>query len=252
VDSECGRLIQSRTLEFCCENLTERCFLFRYPSVALTAAHCLTDIPADDVVVGFPSSRNRTLFNVSMANRHPTADLAVLSFQGLDERDITWTVNDPFDDAGLGLDFASFGYPVDAFAPNGSVTPRLFKGYVQRFSEYRSRLGFKYAAAELSIPCPIGLSGAAIFNSEYFSRLYGVVTENIEVATEISSEVQTDSDGSRVRETTRDVIKYGICLWLPAVKDWLNTQVAPVPQTEIQRRSINQDRWVAEELKGNS
>src|SRR6266568_2867656 len=52
-----------------------------------------------------------------------------------------------------------------------------FPGHVQRFFNHTSHMGYRYIAAELSIGCPVGLSGAPVFNSTHMGRLYGVVAE---------------------------------------------------------------------------
>jgi hypothetical protein len=102
----------------------------------------------------------------------------------------------------------------------------------------------------LSIACPIGLSEAAVLNDQYNGRLYGVVTENIEVSTEVSAILEVDDKGQQFRERYHNIIRYGLCVWLPKLADWLNSQVPPVPNDEINRRAENQNKWRAEEQKG--
>jgi hypothetical protein len=223
------------------------CFLFRYPETLLTATHCTTGLSKEDLAVALPGSRNARLFDISEVTRHPTADLAVLRVRGIDERDVTWTVNELFNDASLGLDFLAYGFPRNEFGHDTGVTPRLFKGYFQRFFAHSSHLGFKYLAAELSVPCPVGLSGSAVLNAHFIGRLYGVVTENIQVSTEVGSVLEVDDKGRKFREVQRDIIKYGLCVWLPALSDWLDSQVPRVSNDELSRRAKNQQAWMAEE-----
>ena len=49
------------------------CFLFRYPEVLLTAAHCIFGVPHDDLAITLPGSRNSRLFDVTQTEAHPSA-----------------------------------------------------------------------------------------------------------------------------------------------------------------------------------
>jgi hypothetical protein len=211
------------------------CFLFRYPTTLLTATHCVSDISNANLAIALPPRRTRGhLFDVAQVVRHPTADLAILTVNGIDERDVTSPVGNVKNDAILGLDVLAYGY---AMIPNVTgaegPTPRMFKGYFQRFFHHSSNLGF--LAMELSVPCPRGLSGSAVLNAQFIGRLYGVVRENVEVSTEVSSTLNVDDVGHSFKEVYRDILKYGICLWLPSVSDWLDLHVAPVSQEEDSR-----------------
>ncbi len=224
------------------------CFVFRYPKVALTAAHVVSDLKPDQLVVALPGSRAAgALFSVREVSIHPKADLAVVEIDPPDERDITWTVNEVFDDMGYGLDVVTYGYPQHSAAGAMAPTPRLFKGYVQRFLEHKSHLGYTYVAAELSFSCPAGLSGSHVLNSNFSGRLYGVVTENIRTSTELDSVLEVDEGGQKYRESFHSIINYGLALWLPACCDWLNGIVPPLAPEEINRRATNQHLWNAEE-----
>jgi hypothetical protein len=157
--------------------------------------------------------------------RHPSADLAVLHVD---------TANDavePFAKitAGyaLGLEFYAHGFPEDIFGTDAR-TPiaRTFRGYFQRFLDYRSFLGYQYAAGELSIQCPAGLSGGCVFSSEHLGFVYGVATENLRSTTILHAVEELQSDGVRYRERYEEVISYGICVLLREYETWLR-QVIP-------------------------
>lgn len=223
------------------------CFLFRYPSVALTAHHCVAGANPEDVLVAFPGSRAAgTAFSVREIVQHPCADLVILIIDAPNEKDITWVVNDLFDDFAYGVDVMAYGYPADWVEFGSKPSPRLFKGHIQRFHQHRSQ-EYKYVAAELSFGCPGGLSGSAIVNSQFQGRLYGLVTENIRASTQVNSFVETQKDGKEYRETYQDYINYGSAVWLPALRDWIDTHVPPPPHDEILRRTNNQHKWAADE-----
>jgi hypothetical protein len=114
-------------------------------------------------------------------------------------------------------------------------TFRFFKGYFQRHFEYQKK-PYAYAAGELNIPCPKGLSGAAVL-LELGGKLCGLITRNIEVDTEISRFETISKVGETLHETTRDVIKYGVCLWLPPLASWLDSHIPPVPKDVLERRA---------------
>lgn len=222
------------------------CFIFRYPGVVLTADHVVNAYQANQLVVALPGSRASDIsFPVREIHAHPTADLAVVCIEPPDERDITWAVHEIFDDRGYGLDIVAYGYP--EHWPDGVTVPlpRLFKGYVQRFFEHSSRLGYKYVAAELNFSCPGGLSGSHILNPRFLGRLYGVITENIRTSTELDSVLEVDDGGKKYKESFHNIINYGIALWLPACAQWVDSIVPPVSSEEINRRSENQHRWNA-------
>ena len=228
------------------------CVAFRYHTSILTAAHCVSELRAEDIAIGFPGSRaGNKLFEVAHITRHPQADLAVASITEIGEGDITWTQTELWTDISYGVDVATFGYPktVDDRANPSPPTPRYFRGHVQRFFPHVSHLGYRYFAAELSFRCPAGLSGAPILNTNLHGRLYGIVTENIQVGSEVSSYSEVNDAGERFTERYRDLINYGVCLWLHPLADWLNGLIPPVAQDEMARRGENQRAWLKEESK---
>lgn len=209
------------------------CFVFRYPNRFLTAAHCVTETAPGELSVLLPATD--TFYDVEEIVRHPNADVAVLHVPGVSEDDITWPHYVLFDDNVWGVDFTSCGY-VDVRKP----TLRVFRGYVQRFFHHESFMGFRYAAAELSVGCPLGLSGAPVFNSEFQGRLYGVVAENVRTATEVETVLEVEKDNVIERTEQARVVHYGVAVWLPAIAEWLDRVVPPVTDEELNRRAVNQ------------
>ncbi len=92
-----------------------------------------------------------------------------------------------------------------------------FPGHVQRFFNHTSHMGYRYIAAELSIGCPVGLSGAPVFNSTHMGRLYGVVAENVRTETEVETVLEIEKGNVIDRETMARVIHYALAVWLPDV-----------------------------------
>lgn len=224
------------------------CFVFRYPEIALTAAHCIGDEDLTNLGVVYPNSRaGERVFQVQGIDVHPTADAAVLKIIPPDEREITWAIYDAWDDRAFGLDVFAFGYPQEWVAGAPQPMPRLFKGHVQRFFDHESYLGFSYLAVELSFACPAGLSGSAIVNPTLQGRLYGLVTENVRTSTEVESVLEVDERGDKYKESFHRIVSYGVALWLPSITNWLDAVVPPLSHEEVTRRGTNQHAWAKDE-----
>lgn len=219
------------------------CFIFRYPDKVITAYHCIKSKKIEDITLIFPGSNPKKIYSVKSINAHPTADLAVLDVPNINENEITWPHCNIFDDKTLGLEITTFGYPQSYSGSQPIPTPRVFKGYIQRFLNHNSYLGFNYLAAELNFGCPGGLSGSPIFNSLHIGRLYGIITENFKSTTELDSVIEIDENGNSKKESYHNIINYGLALWLPEVEDWINNFVPPISAEEINRRSRNQQLW---------
>jgi len=112
-------------------------------------------------------------------------------------------------------------------------------------------MGYRYIAAELSIGCPVGLSGAPVFNSTHMGRLYGVVAENVRTETEVETVLEIEKGNVIDRETMARVIHYALAVWLPDVSGWLDELVPPVSEEEYARRAANQQRLLAQERHGS-
>jgi hypothetical protein len=201
------------------------CFAFRDPNVLLTAKHCVADTDVADlnvIQVFLPSLQLREVLEVVP---HPTADLALLRC-----KDYGATEFAPFSDAvatsALGEEFMAYGHPEDTTADGPQPTPRLFRGYFQRFMRHRSFNGSDYLAAELSIPCPDGLSGSALFRPGT-SLVTAMATENREhsQASDLETVEEHFPDGRHRVTVFRRTISYGVALMLASALDWLDDHV---------------------------
>ena len=219
------------------------CFVFRYPHFVLTAKHTVSDHPPQQLTVSFPSSRSAERYSVARIVPHPEADIAVLELNGVREEDVTYPQGSIFDDHGLGLPIASYGYPEEYLGGADQPTPRFFKGYVQRFFDLKSN-AYRYHGVELSFPCPKGLSGAAVFHPEHIGRLYRVITGELETTTDRTVIVHVKEGEKEYKEVSESLIRYGLALWLPTVEDWLNEIVSPVSHEELVRRGEAQQTWL--------
>lgn len=185
------------------------CFAFKHPQCFLAATHCISDVDlsADQVAVGFrPFTEGH---EVDAIYRHPEADLCILRlkddpppsvevFQGIDDR------------YGLGEEFGVLGMPESLLDPG--YTPRMFRGYFQRYFHHISHKGFRYFAGEMSIPNPYGLSGGPLFTLTADRRVLGVAVDQFQ-----SESTSTDA--------IRDVTTYGIALMLDRVQDWVESHI---------------------------
>ena len=119
----------------------------------------------------------------------------------------------------LAGDYITYGYPEDIFQKNTPTpTPRVFKGYFQRFFFHKSSFGYEYSALELSTSCPKGLSGAPIMIYGNASTLAGLVAESIETSTELLVEETEGADNYVYHK----VINYGVAVKLASIEDWVN------------------------------
>jgi hypothetical protein len=164
--------------------------------------------------------------------RHDTADLCVLRLPRMDREPAEpfWGVVGNYH---LGEQFHTFGWPEEC-PGDTAPTARLFTGYFQRFiPQHESHLGFKYAAGELSIPCPGGLSGGPLFRPAAPVMLTAMATENLDTYSVLDSVSEIQSDGTKYREESRRVISYGIALMLDGVSEWLDDHVPPRQSGDI-------------------
>jgi S1-C subfamily serine protease len=221
-------------------------FVFRYSHRLLTAAHCVGKArPAELRLLIYATGKQ--IYPVKRIHVHPKADVAVLEIEGVDETTIGWPVYSLFDDRGFGTEVMSCGFPEDVALGQRAPTGRVFRGHVQRFMDWRSHLGYEYSAAELSFRCPGGLSGGPLVNPEFPGRLYGVITEDIQTSNILNSIEEVHEDGKVYREHYQNFINYGIAVWLPAIADWLDNVVPPVPQEELARRGELQHKLQAQD-----
>lgn len=206
------------------------CFSFRHANVVLTAAHCVRGLSPESVGFAIPTGDNSDEgLPVREILCHPTADLAIvrLDFHGLRVIQSLWDYETALS---WGDSFLAFGYPEDSSPGSGVMpTPRMFRGYVQRYFRHESHMGFRYLAAELSIGAPGGLSGGPICLTRDQSKVVGVVSENLESSTFLSAVEESREDGSLYRQETRSMINYGLGVVLYDVAEWLDKHVPSDP-----------------------
>ena len=202
------------------ESFVGTCFSYKSPRHFITAKHCLPD-KLGSVTIALPSlQKSLTAHGIAT---HDDADLAILYF---DEKQNDLDGIEPFHQIAknykLGEDVISYGFPEDMVGTNqGNPTPRLFKGYYQRFFEHTSYMGYTYTAGELNIACPHGLSGSPLFSHNEHSMLYGLVTENTEASTERWTEELEVSNNNSTTNSYHRVINYGISLMLNNHITWI-------------------------------
>ncbi len=182
------------------------CFACLSPHTFATAHHCVSGLPTNEMFV--VSAIPPYLRRVTEIASHAQADVSFVKVRPSVEAE-----DHPFfelatDRPEIGEDFVTFGYPPDVFGVAEDPTGRLFKGHFQRFMYFEPHFGaeYNYVAAELSIPCPEGLSGAPLYRTAAPLQSMGLITWNL-------------------RRTTGDErIEYGVALRIPDVAEWLSTQ----------------------------
>ena len=205
-------------------------FAYRNKNHYLTASHCIPRSEKFELVIvptNFPALEGAAW--VEKVDHHPTADLAVLTVRFQSELPIR-----PFVDIAiprLGDDYVAFGFPAEAVLKGATrPTPRLFKGNYQRFFEHTSHMKYTYYAAELSAPCPDGLSGGPLFHRPSEGTVAGLITESLQVATVLDEEVKVTADGATERTEYRNVISYGVAVLLHPLAGWL-AEMIPVRES---------------------
>jgi len=187
------------------------------------------------------------LRQVESIHTHPEADVAVV-ISARAETDIdTAHPDDAFwgfvSNLSLGEDFVSYGFPSEAPdlddgpLPEGQdvvllksdiiPTPRLFRGYFQRYFFFPPKTKNYYLAGEMSIPAPAGLRGGPLFRPGAPPMLTGIVTGNLETFTARDSVEIEEKDGLMKRVETQRIISYGLCALLHPLADWLDGLVPP-------------------------
>ena len=197
-------------------------FCFRAPEYLITAAHCVAEMTPDRV--GYANPEGRIIQALSV-EKHPSADVAVLRVS------TDGAFLSPFWDFvgnyGLGEEFWTYGFPYEDLKSGlKQLLPRLFHGYFQRIFDY-SHGPWRYAAAEINTPAPLGLSGAPLFRPGAPQMLTGVVTANFssELVEDYYEEVH-DRSGKTVHRTAR-ITTYGVAVLLSPIRDWLNAHLPP-------------------------
>jgi hypothetical protein len=211
--------------------LSGSCFAFRSPRYFITAQHCIDDVTAE-YAIAIP--RLSIGAKVGRVIRHPSADIAICVLEGAGsewvgtEGEVPQAIQ-PFwgnvKNYGLGEEFMTFGFPAETpFINSAIAAERVFVGHFQRFMSYR-RDQYSYLGGELSIPCPAGLSGAPLFRRGAPVMITGIVTENVEVSTQLHEEESVTHRGQTQLFTYRRVITYGVALMLSGVQEWIDEHV---------------------------
>lgn len=201
-------------------------FAYKSPRFLLTASHIIPD-ELGMLSITFPYL-DKVLIPTKLA-RHEWADVAALACEPkhVNNREFSEIENFLSITHGLALaqDFLTYGYPEDVLLhKRPSPTPRLFKGYFQRLFRHSSHLGYRYQAIELSTQCPRGLSGSPIMLYGNATCVAGVVTEDLEVATEHHIEEAEDEKMSEYRK----VINYGVAAELSGLDEWITDHLSEV------------------------
>lgn len=201
------------------------CFSYKLPNLFLTAHHCIAGVSAGELGIGMPVLGNVLAAEIGVVDviDHPQADVAVLVARPERElpphsmTNVDWA-------SGWGEPIVTFGYPEDTSPTGVMPTPRMLQGSIQRFFDYDDGRGV-YRAIEMSVPAPSGLSGSPVSRIQDTGAVIGVVAANHTALTYSGSFETTDRDGAyRVQE--RDVVRYGIAVYLPDIMDWLDEKVS--------------------------
>lgn len=199
------------------------CFHFRQPDAVLTADHVVRELSAGQVTVVLPHTLPLETHRVSRIERRSPADIALLV---LESPSAATPYADHFKSWALGTEVWAYGFPEDIMAPGiGQPTPRLFRGYYQRFFYYHSPLNYEYNAGELSIGAPGGLSGGPVLHYQMPMRVTGLVTENLESATVLEADEEEIEPGHKRETKYRKVIQYGVSLLLDSHEPWLSKHI---------------------------
>lgn len=110
-------------------------------------------------------------------------------------------------------------------------TPRYFRGSIQRLYSHQSTLGkprYEYDAVELSFGAPGGLSGGPVTPEADDTKVMGLMTENFESTTYLSTRTEVWEGASDRKELVHSTINYGVAVRLDLWLEWLNLHV-PYP-----------------------
>ncbi len=203
------------------------CFAYKHSHTLITAAHCVRGLDRQDVGFAIPTGDvNDEGLSVNEIACHPTADIAVVKIADLGPLKILEYFWDFETAAGWGDEVMAFGFPADASLEAGvRPTPRMFRGFIQRYFHHKSFQGFEYLAAELSVGAPAGLSGGPVCWTRDQSKVLAVVAENLESSTFLAKIEDVDENGQRYRQETRHIINYALGVALYDVAEWLEEQI---------------------------
>jgi S1-C subfamily serine protease len=200
-----GMLIERETQTF-----LGSCAVYGSPRCALTAAHCIASFDPESINVVLPQWG---IARVVAAHSHPKADLAVLRIEHEPGEFDSILDEVPFESVvplrGVGTDFGAYGFPEhrDWGSDTSAATGRLFKGHFQRLFEHVDPAGYSYAAGEMSISSPRGLSGGPLWLLDDPDKLVGIAAANV------YSETPGAIEGT---------VSYGVAVLLWLHQTWLD------------------------------
>ena len=214
------------------------CFSFRDHYHLLTADHCVAEAKPGDITVSILTDKVERGLEVKRLTRHPTADLAILEIAHQLEIFDFFAGETPTYDWGIPV--SAFGYPEDTGETGMEPTPRYFRGNIQRVFRHRSPLGYEYDAVELSFGAPAGLRGGPVSPQTDYAMVMGVVAENIESSTYLSTITEVREQDRTYSERIHSIINYAIAVRLDPLKAWLDEHVPypgvyPKPRTRSAR-----------------
>jgi hypothetical protein len=203
-------------------------FAFRKKTHYLAAAHCVGALKPTELSVASAVLNGGHPVAAVTITRHPEADIAVVEIadQG------TYRVQPLFIVAksyGYGDEVAALGFSEDSMR-DGTVKPigRIFRGFLQRFFDHNSHLGYEYRAAEVSFPSPAGLSGGPVFTMPHGIHVVGLMAENFQSTTYLHAVEEVQDATSHYKETIKQVIQYGVVVRFDEqMETWLNRAVGP-------------------------
>lgn len=210
------------------------CFSLRWGHFFVAPSHCLGTLQPAQVRV---SSATLLMTQPEEITHHGGADICVLRLRQLDfEPGVPfWGIAESYEP---GEEFNALGWPEDCLAdiaaaglpiPEGDppwAKVRLLSGTYQRFiPHYAGDDGFSFLAGELSIPCPLGLSGGPLFGPQTPQMVTGMVVGNLRTRSAADVSAHVHRDGTIHEEEHSRVIDYGVALMLDHVEGWLNEHV---------------------------
>lgn len=199
------------------------CFTIGKPQYLMTAAHCVAHENPEDLSVDFIRGSERRGQRVTEVHLHPSADLAILYVPSANSADGVGPYMTFDTTANFAVDIGSFGY-VDEGIHDGSqlVVAKAFRGYIHRHFPFTDLANhYRYRAIELSFACPVGISGAPVFNALKPEVLHGVVTGTHESSVQVHKVSEVSDDGTTFSEVIQKVTQYGTAVYLSDVMEWV-------------------------------
>jgi hypothetical protein len=211
-------------------NFAGTAFCFRAPEYLVTASHCIGDLPT--ARIGYAADQSTRIVPLMEVHRHPTADIAIMRIPEPSPFVPFWNFVGNY---GLGEEFRTFGFPYEDLRDGRkNLLPRWFHGYFQRVFDYEHG-PWKYSAAEINTPAPLGLSGAPLFRPGAEQMVTGVVTANFSSELVEDYYEEEDKKGGRTVHRTARITTYGVALLLQPLAEWLN---AHLPALDLDRAKV--------------